>query len=199
MLSSFRACAHVRRVRRRRPLLLGRIVGALVAGLALAGAVYCYLHHGGTADPVDLRTNLVELTVPLSIGLLLLWRGRVDRRFCKQVFGVLLANAGALGTMVLIVMVDESRGHFAHFFSVPLLALPAVASPLVLWGGLILVFASPRRSRSLHLRSIVPGVSVAGMRRQSPCYWHRASQEAGIGVSARPFRSRPYRSSVPGE
>jgi hypothetical protein len=173
----------------------GRIAGAILACLALAGAIYLFIQHDAMADAVDLRANLAELAVPFGIGVLLWWRGRFDRRFFKQVFGVLLANAGALGTMMLIVMIDEANGHITHFFSVPLLALPAVASPLALWCGLMLVFSKPRRPRSVRVRSWVTGVSIAGLRRHSPCFWCRAPQEVPPAISARPFRSRLSRSS----
>ena len=196
MSSSMRACSRVRRVRHGRVSLACRIAGAVLACMALAAAIYLSMHHDAMSDSVDLRANLAELAVPLGIGVLLWWRGRLDRRFFKQLFGVLLANAGALGTLMLIVMIDEANGHIAHFFSAPLLALPAVASPFVLWSGLMLVFSRPRRPRSVRVKSLVTGVSIAGLRRHSPCFWCRAPQEVPPAISARPFRSRPSRSSA---
>jgi peptidoglycan/LPS O-acetylase OafA/YrhL len=138
------------------------VTGGLMCALALAGALRLARECGCVAPKFNGGSvlHVAELLAAFAIGMLLLLRGRIDRRLGRQVAGVLLAIGGAFGTQWLVVMVDESAGDLLHLLDRHgVLALPVLAAPVLVGCGALLIFSRPARApcRSRRCRSCGPG------------------------------------------
>lgn len=141
-------------------------VGGLMCALALAGALRIASECACVAPQMNGANllHMAELLAALAIGLLLLLRGRVDRRLGRQVAGVLLAIGGAFGSWWLIVMVDESAGDLLHLLDRHgVLALPVLAAPVLMGCGALLIFSPAARRGARQCRR-----RRAARRTQSP-------------------------------
>lgn len=166
MADAPRACSRRVRLRRHASVLWA---GGFLSTLGLGGVIHIV--------EVCLRTDFsvasqMDLALPgaaLAAGLLLLWHGRLSLRLGRQLAGVVVAAGGALGTRLLVVLIDQSAGSLGYLLDhVGVPSLLMLASPAALGVGLLLVFAGARRSAPRRwYRGAACGRPVGAQRRVS--------------------------------